>query len=90
MQTISRDTTWADTSVPYTFDNISVLKAKLTWARGISVRFNESAYLTISGNGTLTIAPGVKIQFGKRCFIEVGYGGQGTLIAQGTAWAAGN
>ena len=61
------------------------LTEKVTWVN-LKVPFTiKASYLEIDDGGSLTIEPGVTVQFAENTHISVGYYSEGKLVAEGTA-----
>lgn len=61
------------------------LTEKVTWVN-LKVPFTiKTSYLDIDDGGSLTIEPGVTVQFAENTHISVGYYSEGKLVAEGTA-----
>ncbi len=67
--------------------NHYVLTEKVTWENhNVPYTFAQGATeFRIDGGGSLTIAPGITVQFAENHYISVGYSSEGKLVAQGTA-----
>ena len=61
------------------------LTEKVTWVN-LKVPFTiKASYLEIDDGGSLTIEPGVTVQFAENSYLSVGYISEGKLVAEGTA-----
>lgn len=60
------------------------LTEKVTWVN-LKVPFTiKTSYLDIDDGGSLTIEPGVTVQFAENSYLSVGYNSEGKLVAEGT------